>query len=272
MRNLAKRLVAVLPWKMRKLVMFFAEHGLVDPPPFSGVYASFGAVLGTMKAAEDNMVEAATRGISRAPRFDESTKLPHLRRAHSLMPLVTALLANQQQAGQPFRILDFGGAAGVDFANLLAALRATADIRYRVIDLPKVCVVGRARWQHDTRISFDHTLPASAEFDLVYGWSSIQYVPEPLELLTRFASYSPKAILLAGSHFTAGKAFVRAQVNLPVPFPQWVLNLADVERRMSECGYRLAYHVAGDEDYNVDNYPPAYRVPNSASLLFLKSR
>ena len=40
---------------------------------------------------------------------------------------------------------------------------------------------------------------------------------------------------------------------------------------MRKNGYGLVYHVAGEDDYNVDNYPPEYRVPNSASLLFLKS-
>jgi hypothetical protein len=27
------------------------------------------------------------------------------------------------------------------------------------------------------------------------------------------------------------------------------MGLADVERRMDECGYDLVYHVAGEEDY-----------------------
>jgi putative methyltransferase (TIGR04325 family) len=187
------------------------------------------------------------------------------------MPLVTALLADQRQTGQPFRILDFGGAAGIDFANLVTAVGDTSNIRYHVVDLPKVCAVGRVKWQDDARISFYDMLPASAEFDLVYGWSSIHYVADPLHLLTQFTSYSPRAILIAGSPFTSGKAFVRAQLNQSVRFPQWVLSLGDVERRMNECGYYLAYHVAGEDDYNVDNYPPAHRVPNSASLLFLGS-
>jgi len=49
------------------------------------------------------------------------------------------------------------------------------------------------------------------------------------------------------------------------------LSLHDVERQMNECGYYLAYHVAGEDDYNVDNFPPVYRVANSANLLFLRS-
>jgi putative methyltransferase (TIGR04325 family) len=173
--------------------------------------------------------------------------------------------------GKPLRIVDFDGAAEVDFANQLAAISDTSNIRYHVVDFAKVCAVGRTRWEGDARISSQDALPESAEFDLVYGWSSIHCVADPLRSLTQFTTYSPRAILIAESPFTSGKAFVRAQVNRLLPFPQWVLSLADVEHRMNECGYRLAYHVAGRDDYNVDNYPPAYRLPNSASLLFLGS-
>lgn len=269
MRDHIKRAVVRLPWKLRKLITFFIEHGLISPPPFSGVYTTFNAVPGKM--AEGDRAAAAVRGIARGPSFDEATKLPRLQRAHSLMPLTVAMLASGRRAAQPLRILDFGGAAGVDYANLLSAVHPNIDVRYHIVDLPAVCAVGRAKWQHDARVSFDNTLPSSAAFDLVYSWSSIHYVPDPIGLLRQFAIYQPTAILLAGSPFTAGRAFVRAQVNQSVPFPQWVLSLPDVEHCMREKGYGLAYHIAGEDDYNVDNYPPEYRVPNSASLLFLKS-
>jgi len=272
MRGFIKRAVAHLPWKLRKLAMFFAENGFTSPPPFSGVYTSFDDVPGMMSAVANDQVEAARRGIARGPNIDEATGLPRLRRAHSLMPLVAAILATSRQSVRPLHILDFGGAAGVDFANLLAAAADKFEIRYHVVDLPKVCAVGRARWREDARISFEDALPVSAQFDLVYGWSSIQYVADPLRLLAQFASYSPTAIFLAGSPFTSGHAFVRAQVNQSVPFPQWVLSLPEVEQQMSQCGYDLVYQVAGEDDYNVDNYPPKYRIPNSASLLFLRSR
>jgi putative methyltransferase (TIGR04325 family) len=271
MRRFIKNLVDALPWKARKLAMFFVEHGLISSPPFSGVYASFDDMPGLMKMAEGDQAAAAGRGVEKGPRRDEATNLPCLRRAHSLMPLVAAILATRPQTTRPFHVLDFGGAAGVDFANLIAAARLERDVRYHVVDLPKVCEVGRAKWQSDARISFDDALPKAAEFDLVFSWSSIHYVPDPLQLLAQFASYSPAAILLAGSPFTSGKAFVRAQVNQSVRFPQWVLSLPDVESRMRESGYDLVYHVAGEDDYNVDNYAREYRVPNSASLLFLKS-
>jgi len=146
MRSLIKRIVALLPWKLRKLAMFYAEHGLISSPPFSGVYASFEDVRGTIKVAEDDQAAAAQRGVSRRPILDEATKLPCLHRAHALMPLVTALLAGKRSTSEPFCILDFGGAAGVDFANLLAAVHDTSNIRYYVVDFPKVCAVGRRQW------------------------------------------------------------------------------------------------------------------------------
>jgi putative methyltransferase (TIGR04325 family) len=269
-RGFVKRFLARLPWKLRKLVMFFVEHGLISRRPFSGIYASFDDVPGTMRTAEADQAEAAARGVARGPSRDPATDLPLLRRARSLMPLVAAMLANER-GGKPLKVLDFGGAAGVDFANLLAALGPDTKLNYHVVDFPKVCAVGQAHWRNDARISFGDALPSEADFDLIYGWSSIHYVPDPLKLLEQFAAYHPAAILLIGSPFTSSEAFVRAQVNQSVPFPQWVLSLPEIERRMESCGYRLAFHVAGEDDYDVDNYPPQYRVANSASLLFLKS-
>jgi hypothetical protein len=77
--------------------------------------------------------------------------------------------------------------------------------------------------------------------------------------------------LIAGSPFTSGDAFVRMQTNRAVPFPQWVISLPAVKEAMRECGYRLSFHVAGEDDCNVDSYDRQHRVPGSASLLFLRS-
>jgi hypothetical protein len=76
MRSFVKSAVALLPWKLRKLVMFFVEHGLVSRPPFSGVYASFEDMLGTIKVAEDDQA-AGAREMSRAAQA--GTKQPNYR-------------------------------------------------------------------------------------------------------------------------------------------------------------------------------------------------
>jgi hypothetical protein len=271
MRSFVKSAVALLPWKLRKLVMFFVEHGLVSRPPFSGVYASFEDMPGTIKVAEDDQAAGAQRNVARGPSRDEATKTTASGARTFIAAAGSGRLGCQAAHERTTPHPRFRRRCRYRFCQLIAAIRDTSNIRYYVVDFPKVCAVGRAKWRDDARISFHDAMPASSEFDLIYGWSSIHYVADPLQLLTQFTTYSPSAILIAGSPFTSGKAFVRAQVNQSAPFPHWVLSLDDVERRMSGCGYCLAYHVAGEDDYNVDNYPPAYRVPNIASLLFLRS-
>ncbi len=264
-----KSVVGRLPWGMRKLTAFLALYRpiglLLSRPHFAGVYASFDQVPDASLLDPQVLVRAAERNKASLKR-DGPTGLPLLGHSHSLLPLVVAMLATQM----PIRILDFGGAAGSDFRNLTSAISDRAELDYNVVDLPEVCEAGRRLWQDDKRISFSAELPRDgAQFDLVYSSWAILYVPEPLGLLAKLASYNARAILLINAPFTRRDAFVRVQTNYKVP--SWVLSLPDVERVMRECGYRLAFHVAGDVDHNVDNYPPDLRVSNVASLLFLKS-
>jgi putative methyltransferase (TIGR04325 family) len=150
-------------------------------------------------------------------KFDQATGLPLLRNSHSLLPLMITMLA----AGKSVRVLDIGGAAGVDFANVLSGISSQTEIQYRVIDLPEVCALGRRRWKGDARISFDDSMPNDGEeFDLIYSSWALQYFPDPLALLKKLAAYSAKAILLINIPFTAKTAFVRTQVNKGIP--SWV--------------------------------------------------
>jgi putative methyltransferase (TIGR04325 family) len=272
MTNLVEHVTDSLPWGLRKLVRrldsFVRVHGFsalfAAKPTFRGVYASFAEVGGSIDGVKSELANAALETVQSA-RSDRATRLPLLDQHRELLPMAVALLARE---GDPFNILDFGGAAGVDFKTLLAAL-PNAEFSYCVVDLPEVCERARPLWSADSRISFRSSLPEQARFDLVHGWSAIHYVPEPLSLIRRFAAYRPRAILIVGSPFTAGKAFVREQLNRSRPFPQWVLSLPEVTETLGSCGYRLAFHAVHEHDYNVDGYASEYRVPNSTSLLFL---
>lgn len=269
-----RRLIDHLPWGMRKLARrltsFVELHGFsalfVAKPTFRGVYASFDEVPGSIDIIKSELAMAGVDNLA-AERLDPATGLPLLDQHRELLPMAVALLARKDR---PFSILDFGGAAGVDFRNVLNAL-PRADVRYNIVDLPEVCDKARPLWRAEPRISFETSLSEEAAYDLVYSWSAIQYVPEPLALLRRFTQYGPRAILLVGSPFTAGKAFVREQLNRSRPFPQWVLSLPELTDTLATCGYRLALQAVHEHDYNVDGYPAEYRVPNSTSLLFLSS-
>jgi len=271
-KTMLDRLLDRLPWGARKLARrleaFVQVHGVtalfVAKPTFRGIYASFADVPNNIGAIERELVDAAL-GNLRAERLDTATRLPLLDQHRELLPMAVALLA---KPGRTLDVLDFGGAAGVDFRNVRNALPAP-DVSYCIVDLPEVCEAARAKWSSEPRISFQSAIPEEGRFDLVHSWSAIQYVPDPLWLLRRFTDYRPRAILLIGSPFTVGKAFVREQLNRSVPFPQWVLSLPEVKKCLASRGYTLALHAVHEHDYNVDGYPPECRVPNSTSLLFL---
>ena len=172
-------------------------------------------------------------------------------------------------SGVPLRILDFGGAAGVDFANLLKSISDCPDVQYGVVDLPEVCVFGKRYWADDRRLVFYDSMPQQGErFDLIYSSWALQYVDDPLALLEKFTAYHAKAILIINVPFTRGAPFVRVQTNKMLR--SWVLSLPDTEEVMRKNGYALRFHVAGDVDHNVDNYAAEYRVSNVSNLLFLK--
>ena len=126
-----------------------------------------------------------------------------------------------------------------------------------------------AHTHYDPQITFAATLPSEGEFDIVYAWSAIHYVPDPLDLLVGFTRYRPQIILIVHSPF-APRAFVRAQVQGTVCLPHWVISLPEAERVMQEHGYRLAMRATDDFAYNVDNYDADHRVPHMANLLFVR--
>jgi putative methyltransferase (TIGR04325 family) len=274
LKNLMGHAVDRLPWGLRKLVRrltsFIVIHGFsalfVAKPTFRGIYPSFSEVGSSIDAVKPELAKAAVDTLM-ATRSDSATGLPLLDQHRELLPLTVAVLTSR---GRPLNILDFGGGAGVDFGNVLNSL-PSADLTYCVVDLPEVCDRARPLWSGESRISFRSSLPEQAAFDLVYSWSALQYVPEPLRLLHRFTQYRPRAILIVGSPFTSGKAFVREQLNRSKPFPQWVLSLPEVTDVLDSCGYQLAFRAVHEHDYNVDGYAAAYRVPNSTSLLFLSN-
>ena len=268
-RAFAKQLIARLPWGIRKIVAFLGNHGpvnlLLSKSSFVGIYRSFTDVPQAPRQNTQFLVKSAVLNLA-AQKFDDATGLPILRNSHSLLPLTASMLFGRN----PIRILDVGGAGGVDFANLLNAAPQLSNIEYRVIDLPDVCELGRGRWENDQRISFASSMPSEDRtFDLIFSSWAIQYFAQPLQLLEKLTAYQAKAILLINVSFTTKRAFVRVQANKMIP--SWVLNLPDLEQMMADRGYSLAFHVAGDVDHNVDNYPPEYRVSNLANLLFLKS-
>jgi putative methyltransferase (TIGR04325 family) len=256
--SLAKR----LPWGPRKIARFVALYrtGLLwGHRQFLGVYKSFDDL--PQKFPDDAIADHAAASAAN-PTLDNATGLPILQQDHSLLPVVAAML------GPPLRVLDFGGGAGIDFNNLCRAAKVEIA-NYTVVEMPALFAAGVRLWHADSRITFQTEMPHEGTFDLVYSWAAVYLHPSPLDLLRRFASYRPKAILLAHTPMTARRSFVRGQVRTTT-FPSWVLSIPELEETMAELGYRIASQSATFDDCNVDGYAPEFHVPNCASVLILR--
>ena len=261
----AKRAVDRLPYFPRKVVLDAIHNGVRNRPPFSGVYASFEDVTNIVYPAPETQFEFVKSGIS-SMKPDPASGLTILRRSHALLPLAVAMMS---LPARPLRILDFGGSGGIDYVGVTKT--TDADVRYHIVETAATCEAGRKLWANDPRISFSETMPPEQEqFDIVYAWSAVQYVSDPLALMASFARYNPRVILIVGSPF-APRAFVRSQEGPGSRYPHWVVSLPDAERVMRDAGYRLALRAVDETDFNVDNYAPEYRVGSSAILGFTRA-
>ncbi|HZP76292.1 MAG TPA: methyltransferase, TIGR04325 family [Pseudolabrys sp.] len=261
LNRFVSRAIERLPYSLRTMLLSAIREGIVRRPPFQGVYARFeDAAASYPSAASAEAFAKAGLSLKR----EEAAGLVILRRSHALLAVAVGMLAKRTQ---PLRILDFGGSGGIDYQ--LVKETTGAALRYQIVEVPATCEAGRKLWPDDPQITFAETLPSEGEFDIVYAWSAIHYVPDPLDLLVRFTRYRPQIILIVHSPF-APRAFVRAQVQGTVCLPHWVISLPEAERVMQENGYRLAMRATDDFAYNVDNYDPEHQVPHMANLLFVR--
>jgi putative methyltransferase (TIGR04325 family) len=261
LRQFAQGAIDRLPFSLRRIVRSVVRDGVLQPPPFKGVYARFEDVAAAYPSAAS--AEAFARsGLSL--KREEAAGLVVLSRSHAFLPLAVATSAAPDR---PTRILDFGGSGGIDYLYLRETVGAAVE--YCIVEVPDVCAAGRKLWPNEPQLVFTETLPAEGAFDIVYSWSAIQYVPDPLGLLRQFARYKPKIIMVLQTPF-ARHAFVRAQVLTGTRMPHWVLSLPDAEQVMREAGYRLAMRATNEIAMNVDNYDRDHRVAHMADLVFVR--
>jgi putative methyltransferase (TIGR04325 family) len=261
-RRVAKGLHDALPFGVRRLAFTLWNIEILSKPRFVGIYKSFEEFTNPTYPPTD--AEMVRQSLS-TMKYDDANGLMVFHRGHDLLPVVAAMLG-----GRDLRVLDFGGAGGLDNVGLRAA---GSDIaHYCVVEQSGICQAARDAWTARTdgdRLVFREDMPPISErFDIVYAWSAIHYVPQPLELLAAFTVYQPRAILLVHHPITREPhGFVRGQRGDGYLCPSHVLSLGEVEDALP--GYRLAFRGSDDFEFNVDNFPPAYRVGRCANLLFL---
>jgi putative methyltransferase (TIGR04325 family) len=201
-------------------------------------------------------------------------KLADLR--HELLAVVAAIATARAGA---VSILDFGGAVGSGYVQLMATLPMNAAIQYCVVDLPNMCAAGRGLFAGDPRITFQTRLPTLDDrldedrLDIVYASSVLQYIDDYCELLQQLASARAAFILLG--QLAAGDipTFATKQMNLGKKImAYWFLNRDEVVGAFAAAGYKLVYEGLSDLEYDQSNFPETHRIGRMRNLLFRRSQ
>lgn len=176
------------------------------------------------------------------------------------------------------RVLDFGGGPGATFGALAAALPARARIDFRIVDNPKVCGAGRARYRSDARVRFHASLPALSGVDIVHAQSSFQYVEDWPGLLGALTRYRAPTFVVGDLPAGPFKTYAAHQNYYGSRIPYWFFNLGAFVREVEKNGYRLAartrslgLYLGRYQGMPQDNYPARLRVGKTWNLLFTKA-
>jgi putative methyltransferase (TIGR04325 family) len=272
MRSLLKK---ILPWHLRRTLMWARYYHARRKPPFAGVWNEFPEAAPTSPWSANIWTGSSRHHADKARRrylADTATAIPdNPQPSKALLPFLVSTLPGY--GSRAIRILDFGGAGGVDFAHLAAALGNPPAplLQVLVVDMPESCDAGREVWRDEARISFSSRLPNESEqFDIVYADGAVHMVEDTTALLAAFAAYRPTYLLFCKTSMHEGPAFVRKQVNMgpDLENPQWVLDFDGFRKRIESLGYDLTYRGYGEDSYNVDNYPAEYRAGRTVNLLF----
>lgn len=195
-------------------------------------------------------------------------KLPCLH--HEVLAIVAAITG---AATGSVSVLDFGGAVGSGYVELLGTLPKSVAIRYHIVDLPKMVAAGRQLFVDDPRVTFHTSLPTlDSALDIVYTSSVIQYVDDYRMLLRQLALVKATFILLA--QLAAGNipTFAAKQMNLEEKIlAYWFLNRDEVIDALTETGYQLVYEGLGDQEYDQSNFSDTHRIAKMRNMLFRRS-
>lgn len=238
---------------------------------WEGVYARFEDVPALGDAFDDDTWADDTRFLTEQARVECSMAgtVP-VQGDSALLPLlVGSILAG---AGRVC-VLDFGGAMGISFIQLCAAVRDPSRIEYHVVEKPRLCEEGVRFHSGEDRIHFHASVPSVPGVDIVYLNSSLQYVKDVRGVLTRLCSLRPKFVLLVRSAVGGTPTFASAQVTLRGKrIPYWFLNLGELASTFSELGYSLSFAARSSAKLEQAALPQGYRQEWAMNLLFAQSK
>jgi putative methyltransferase (TIGR04325 family) len=211
---------------------------------WEGVYDSFSAANADAGVFEQDVWVNKVKAQAQAAIAESQSSAaiaPIAETRDYALPIVAALAA---RPGAPLRILDFGGGLGFSFIPLLKMLPDDQTLEYVIVENSAICDAGRELFADDVRIRFRSELPNSTErFDIVHCGSSIHYVDDWTNLLTRFASMQPRFMVFVDLPAADNKSFVTTQQYYGRRIPVNFWNLTEFKAAMSALDFNFVFQA-----------------------------
>ena len=249
-----------------RLRAVFAPADAPRRSDWEGVYPSFAEVPAAGPGFAGEQWTKDTRALTERAR-EELVPRPALAGDQALLPMVAGMAA---AAGNPLRILDFGGGLGVGYLQVAAALPRASRIEYHIVETERVCDEGARLYAGDARVRFHRSVPAGLrDIDVLHVNSALQYVDDWRGLLATLCGLEPRFVLLVRCSAGDTPTFATAQTTLQGSrIPYWFLNLDELVGLLAGQGYMPRFVARSTVEFRQDGLPDRYRQRHPANLLF----
>jgi len=187
---------------------------------------------------------------------------------YSSLAFLTALVLESKST---VRVLDFGGAMGFAYPQLIKSL-VSDSVEYFVVDNERSCERGSSLFKKDPRIHFHAHLDDSIpDVDIVFMSGVLQYIQDYQGIIQILAKYHPTYFLYTFLSVGDIPTYASAQRNLKGSvFPAWFFNIDELCAIMTEVGYgkKFKASVEIEDKLDMSNFPSGYRLNHMANLLF----
>lgn len=148
----------------------------------------------------------------------------------------------------PLTVLDFGGGPGVGLVNIRRFTRLEPSrLRYVLVETPAMCRAVRNEIETRGGQAMEDIPDAVPSPLIVNAGSSLQYVADYRDALSRLTRLAPNAVIVSQTPMSERPTYARQVLNTPhEKLAAWVFNRAEFTADMRSCGYRLAFSADHD--------------------------
>lgn len=213
----------------------------------------------------------------------ESNKIKRLKKLKSYelnlakdYPLLVAssIIYNKNKK---FNIIDYGGGFGGGYLSISKGINELKNLKYFIIDLPKICELGKKIFSKEKNIFFLNKIPKIINCDIFHFGSCLQYIDDWKLLLTQTCKLKPKYIIFSDLFAGNIESFVTLQKFDKYKMPFRFYNINEVISFMKKKGYNLVLRNNYQVHFNglpsllpTKKFPKKNRLEYTSNLIFKK--